>query len=466
MKQILVIGDVILDHYILGDSTRISPEAPVPVINVAQEDIRPGGAANVAANIAAMGSNVTLMFLGGNDLATTQLIDYLSIYPLKLEKILDADFITTRKTRIVAASQQIVRIDRDFIPSSLQQQKLFECYKKNISNFDIIVFSDYAKGALDRLPEYIDLAKKHNKITLVDPKRNDPSFYQGATILKPNNREFNLLFGNKVPSPEHVSTHKSLLKQHSIESLIITRGDKGMLIIEKDKAPVELPTFAREVFDVSGAGDTVLAALSVSLTNQESLLEAAIFANVAAGIAVSHRGTYIVSSFDIERELMRNGSGTPKFISDQQLPLVIEKIRQENKKIVFTNGCFDILHPGHVRLLKEARSLGDVMIVGLNSDASVSALKGPARPLNTSQDRAEILTSLSSVDYVIEFDALTPYDLIKKITPDVLVKGGDYNVEDIVGYDIVKAKGGRIYSLKFHEGHSTTKIINDISHIK
>jgi D-beta-D-heptose 7-phosphate kinase / D-beta-D-heptose 1-phosphate adenosyltransferase len=463
MARILVVGDVMLDHYIIGETTRISPEAPVPVVGVKREEFRPGGAANVAANIAAMGGDVTLLLLKGSDPTAQDLVDILRQYPLHIHEVDDAGARTTKKSRVVVSQQQIVRVDYDSKPTAEQQQKIFRVYSDVISDYDFIVFSDYAKGTLDRLPEFLALAKANHKFTLVDPKRRDPEFYRGASLLKPNRKEFSDLFGESTSVADISQQANKAISDFDIGAIVVTLGHQGMIVVEKDRPPMEMPTRAREVFDVSGAGDTVLAALVCDLAGGKNLKSAAETSNIAASIAVSHLGTYIVTAHDVAQEVFKDQLGSNKIITDSELPKLLSQLRLSKKKIVFTNGCFDILHPGHVRLFNEARSLGDVLIVGLNSDASVKALKGETRPINSFGSRAEVISGLGAVDYVIEFDAPTPIDLISKIVPDVLVKGGDYKIEEIVGHDVVQANGGEVRSLAFHNGYSTTRIVNDIA---
>lgn len=461
-KKILVVGDVMLDRYLIGDVSRISPEAPVPVLSVKDEKGRPGGAANVAANIAAMGGDVTLLAIAGLDKSSTELAQILQDYSINLVSIADKDSGTTQKTRIVAGIQQIVRIDRDVLPSELARKNLLEAFKQQVLLHDIVVFSDYAKGCLDNLPELVSIARASGKITLVDPKRTSPEFYQGVSLLKPNNSEFIALFGSYSSDDELRQMSHDVVARLGLQYLVVTRGQKGMMVTGADGQVINVPTRAREVFDVSGAGDTVLAALATELSKESSIAYAVDTANVAAGVAVSHSGTYIVTKDDIEYQQMLEKHGKSKLLTNASLAKAVNYHRRAGERIVFTNGCFDILHPGHVRLLNAARELGDTLILGVNSDASVRKLKGASRPINHFQHRAEVLLGLNSVDYVVEFDAETPIDLIRDIQPDILVKGGDYVVSEIVGYDLVTQNGGSVVALDFHDGYSTTKTINAI----
>ena len=461
-RKILVVGDIMLDTYVSGSVHRISPEAPVPVLSASSDVHRPGGAANLAANISAMGGNVTLLAINGIDEASERLKETLSQFELTQHYITGQGARTTQKTRIVAAGQQIVRVDKDFLPGKSLQGQLLDEYKKVVSGFDVVVFSDYAKGSLDRLPEFISIARRFGKITLVDPKRKDLEFYAGATVLKPNNSEFINLFGDYSSDEELVFRGLSNAKIYQIENLVVTRGPKGMILLSSDGTHCEYPTLAQEVFDVSGAGDTVLAALAVELSCNRTLQQAVETSTIAAGIAVSRRGTYVVSRADIREKKDKFSIQKSKIVNMSELEKIINLDRNNNRRIIFTNGCFDILHPGHVRLLNAAKKLGDVLILGLNSDASVRRSKGPQRPINTFEQRSEVLSALSSVDYIIEFDEDTPLKLISFIKPDVLVKGGDYKLNEIIGHDIVIENGGSVHSLEFHDGYSTTKLISKI----
>lgn len=452
-----------LDRYVIGDVSRISPEAPVPVLAAKHEENRPGGAANVAANISAMGGNATLLAVVGNDSPSVALDSCLRRYNVNTLFLKDAHGGTTQKTRLVVGSQQIARVDRDVRPPALVQSRLLDEFSRVVTNYDLVVFSDYAKGTLDRLPEFLAIAAKAGVQTLVDPKRVTPEFYSGAYLLKPNNNEFIGLFGAYASDEELVAKASAAIDALRLQHLVITRGAKGMVIVSAGGQTNFIPTRARDVFDVSGAGDTVLAALATELSAKRPISEAVHRANVAAGIAVSHPGTYVVSDSEIDAALDDCGQERLKVLTPDQLKIALVNTRLHGKKIVFTNGCFDILHPGHVRLLKAARALGDVLVLGLNSDDSVRQLKGPERPINSFAHRAEVLAGLASVDYIVEFDAPTPLETIKYVMPDVLVKGGDYPVANIVGYREVTARGGQVLALDFHTGYSTTKIVETIN---
>jgi D-beta-D-heptose 7-phosphate kinase / D-beta-D-heptose 1-phosphate adenosyltransferase len=456
--RVLVAGDVMVDRYVFGEANRISPEAPVPVVLGKSMQMRPGGAANVAANIAALGGSCKLLSVVGDDAARLDLISLMEKHDVHYDMIVEEGHRTTEKLRVLVGTQQIVRVDHEDRVPEEALGRFHESFMDHIGKFDLVVFSDYGKGVLRRLPELLAIARRAGVRTLVDPKVTDPEHYRGAYLLKPNAAEFRALFP-EAEDHNLVNMARAALRKYQIEHLLITRGGKGMLLISANGDVVERQTRAREVFDVSGAGDTVIATLAVGLGSGLTLARAMDLSNIAASIAVAHTGTYVVTVRDMEQKMLTRAQGLPKVMSLQAL---VERVRTERGRgasVVFTNGCFDLIHPGHVRLLAAARAEGDLLIVGLNSDESVRRLKGPTRPVNTFQDRAEVLAALSSVDLVVEFYEDTPYELIKAVQPDVLVKGGDYTVEQIVGHDIVLERSGRVISCDFHAGYSTTSIL-------
>ncbi|WP_051137980.1 D-glycero-beta-D-manno-heptose-7-phosphate kinase [Burkholderia cepacia] len=464
--RILVVGDIMLDRYVIGGVSRISPEAPVPVLAVGREENRPGGAANVAANVSAMGGDATLLAVVGHDSASIELQKCLQEYGVRTLFVSDPEGGTTQKTRLMAGVQQIARVDRDVRPTARTQALLLEEFRRVASEHDLIVLSDYAKGTLDHLPEFLAVAAALNVPTLVDPKRTDPAFYRGATLLKPNNSEFIGLFGNYTSDDELLERAQQVLAELNLRHLVVTRGSKGMVYVSKDGQPGSIPTHARDVFDVSGAGDTVLSALALALARGTSVSEAVHIANVAAGIAVSHSGTYVVSADEVRDQLYPSRQHAPKLVDEETLGKLLLTHRQRGESIVFTNGCFDTLNPGHIRFLNEARAQGDILVVGLNSDASVHALNGSGHPGNPFAYRAEVLAGLAAVDYVVAFDAPTPLQLIESVEPDVLVQGSDEEVQDIVGHDAVSARGGRVVALALGDGDSTTRVVQQISAVR
>ncbi|CAN2536333.1 Bifunctional+protein+HldE [Methylocapsa aurea] len=460
--KILVVGDAMVDQYIIGEISRISPEAPVPVLLVREESDKAGGAANVAANVAAMGGDCRLLGIVGDDGGRMKLERLMEALHVRHDLVVDSSHITTQKTRLICGTQQIARIDREAAPSAATLRALREKFEEQVREADLVVFSDYDKGALRELPMLIDLARKSGRRTLVDPKLADPEFYRGAYILKPNEAEFRILFG-AFTEETLIEKAAAALRKFDIDHIVLTRGPKGMLLVSADGTVIERPTEAIEVFDVSGAGDTVAAALAISVASGWSLEDAVTVSNVAAGIAVAHAGTYVVSRYDIDTRLATRTVLGAKLLSRLALVKLIAARRASGAQIVFTNGCFDILHSGHVRALAAARKEGDILIVALNSDESVQRLKGPTRPINHLADRVEVIAALGCVDFVTEFSEDTPYELIKLLEPDVLVKGGDYATDQIVGADIVIERGGRVVLVQYHEGHSSTQMIDRIA---
>ena len=326
-----------------------------------------------------------------------------------------------------------------------------------LPDVDAVIFSDYAKGCLVGITELLELARQAKIPTLVDPKMAPASQYAGAFLLKPNQREFGILFGEAPDRETILRKGRDAVRDLDLNYLIVTLGPDGMLLIGQHGLELHMPTEAQEVFDVSGAGDTVIATLALSLARGFIIQDAVAEANIAASIAVSHAGTYVVTEADLTHR--RQQGPSQKIASNAMLVERLAPERRRGKSIVFTNGCFDILHPGHVRMLQAARRLGDVLVVAINEDASVKRLKGPTRPVNTFADRAEVLAALSAVDFVTGFSEDTPYRLLQELEPDVLVKGGDYSRENIAGADIVEARGGRVVALDFHDGYSTTRTL-------
>lgn len=464
---ILIVGDTMVDRYIIGEASRLSPEAPVPVMRAAREESRPGGAANVAANVAALGQRCVLLTVSGDDAAGDDLARMMKERKVALDRVIDPGRPTTQKTRVVSGVQQIARIDHDGHASETAQAELVRRFEAQIDGVRAVIFSDYDMGVLHQLPLLLSIARKYGVPAFVDPKCADRSRYKGAFLLKPNAREFHALFG--ACDEAHIAAHAaSVLEAMALRYLVVTRGDKGMLMVSRDGTMVDHPTEALQVFDVTGAGDTTMAALVVGIVEGLPIAAAIDQANVAASIAVSRQGTYAVTRGDLEERLYRRDHAMTKMIP---LPLLLAKldhVRANGARIVFTNGCFDVLHAGHVRLLDLARRQGDVLIVGLNDDASIRRLKGPSRPVSSLADRAEVLSGLAAVDHIVSFSDDTPIDLIRTIRPDVLVKGGDYTPETMVGADVVRASGGTIFFAPLLAGRSTTALLragNVLEHV-
>ena len=466
-KNILVVGDVMLDMYYLGDVKRISPEAPVPVFRKKKERSVLGGAANVAANLVAANQQVAMMATIGNDTNGDILLDRFAEKDISTELLIRLQRNTTVKTRFLADNnQQLLRLDvedTDAITSE-ECEMLLTQLSARIGQFNLILISDYLKGLLTQelCQGIIKMAHKNHIPVVIDVK--DPKYgkYYGATLMKPNLNELRQLTGKSVHTDEEIiAAADDLRRRNNCQYVLTTLGARGMILVG-DGEPYCVSSLAREVYDVSGAGDTTIAYLATCMANGMSIREAVDLANYAAGIQVGKVGTSSVYLQEV-RDLISNEDHG---ISHKVLsPEDIEQFRKNNeaKKIVFTNGCFDILHVGHKRYLQQAASLGDILVVAVNSDDSVRRLKGPSRPINGELDRVEMLSALAFIDYVTVFDEDTPYELIKKIQPDVLVKGGDYKPEEVVGRDIVEARGGRLELIPFVEGKSTTNIINKIN---
>ena len=456
-----------LDKYFIGTVKRISPEAPVPVFKKEKERSVLGGAANVAMNLVAANQQVAVMTIIGDDENGHKLMAQFKERGIDAELVMKLQRSTTVKTRFLADNnQQVMRLDVEDTNPITKQESTFILKKleRQISQFDLVLISDYLKGILihDFCQGVIRMAKENNIPVVIDVK--DPKYgkYYGATLLKPNLNELRTLTGRNVQTDEEIiEAAEDLRSRSNCKYVLATLGAKGMILIGDGK-PYFVKSLAREVYDVSGAGDTTIAYLATCIANGMPMRDAVDIANYAAGIQVGKVGTSSVYWQEVRDLISNEDHGiSHKILSMED----IAHFRKDNaqKKIVFTNGCFDILHVGHKRYLQQAATLGDILVVGVNSDTSVKRLKGPSRPVNNEQDRAEMLSALGFIDYVVIFDEDTPYELIKKIQPDVLVKGGDYKPEDVIGRDIVEARGGRLELISFVEGKSTTNIINKIN---
>ncbi len=465
----LVVGDLMIDEYLWGKVERISPEAPVQVIDVAREELRLGGAGNVANNLVALGCSVTVCSIIGGDENGTVLRHAFSGKGIDVSGVFEDPMRrTSRKTRVLAQHQQIVRIDRE------SREPLDPAFEEKITGFiaakgadyDVILVSDYLKGVLTEgvLAAVTATGKKLGIPVVVDPKGSDYAKYRGATVVTPNRKEAELATGVRIADDESLSrVAESLLGTAQLSGVLITRSEEGMSLFLQNGHPVHIPTVAREVYDVTGAGDTVLAVMGVVLACGRGLEEAARLANVAAGIAVGKLGTATITPAEIINEVARDHLDSDAKIKNRDvLAAIIEEEGKRGKRVVFTNGCFDLLHIGHVKYLQKARTFGDLLVLGLNSDASVRRLKGAKRPLIGEDERAHLLAALDCVDYVVVFDEDTPLQLIQSLKPMVLVKGGDYSPEEVVGKDVVESYGGRVELVEFVDGRSTTNIIEKI----
>ncbi|MEE9337849.1 MAG: bifunctional D-glycero-beta-D-manno-heptose-7-phosphate kinase/D-glycero-beta-D-manno-heptose 1-phosphate adenylyltransferase HldE [Methylococcaceae bacterium] len=461
--RVLVIGDLMLDRYWHGSTSRISPEAPVPVVHVSDDEQRAGGAGNVALNIAALGGKVSVLgFVGDDEPAQTLQSLLQDAGVLCLFETLK-DYPTITKLRVISRHQQLIRLDFEDGFHSVDNEKLLHQYHAEMMQANVVVLSDYGKGTLNQVEKYIKLAVQLNKPVLIDPKGTDFSIYKHATLITPNLAEFEGVVGHCNNQQQLVERGMNLLEQMDFKALLVTQGENGMTLLTRDEAPLHLPTHAQEVFDVTGAGDTVISVLAASLAAKTSLAEATMLANMGAGIVVGKLGTATVDTEELEYVLQgqrahHRGVGTLKDVMDAS-----QSAKKEGEKIVLTNGCFDILHPGHIRYLQQAKDLGDRLVVLVNSDESVKRLKGPERPVNNLEYRMEMLAALECVDWVVPFENDTPKQEIDQLLPNILAKGGDYtDITTIAGHESVLANGGEVRLLSFIEGHSTTDIINSI----
>jgi len=467
--KIAVIGDLMLDQYLWGRVSRISPEAPVPVVRVERKTCSLGGAGNVAHNLVALGCQTYLIGVVGIDTEADIVRSEMLRLNIPIDNlVVDPNRPTTIKTRVISNSQQLIRLDNESTEaiSHKIEQDLLELSISKLESVDLVILSDYSKGVLTDhfLQTFIPIAKQKQVPVLVDPKRIDYTAYSGATAITPNRAEAELALKRSLVSDRDFEVAGQEFQQkYSLEAVLMTRSEKGMILFSQGRA-YHFPTQAREVFDISGAGDAVIAILAASLSSGLSWLEAVELSNLGAGVAVQKVGTAPVYKEELLQAIEQEGiSKTNSKIL--QLPDLIRQLaawRAQGKKIVFTNGCFDLLHVGHVVYLEKSRALGDVLIVGLNGDNSVKRLKGPERPLVSEGDRARVLASLSSVDSVTLFEQDTPIDLITAIKPDILVKGADYREEEVVGSSFVQSYQGQVALIPLVDDRSTTKIVNKI----
>lgn len=465
--KILVVGDVMLDRYWHGDTGRISPEAPVPVVKVSEFEDKAGGAANVAKNIVHLGANASLLGVIGDDENGSHLEALLKQEGISSLLVKQSQAPTITKIRILSRQQQVVRLDIEEPFAQQSADSLTEAFKSLVDQFEMILFSDYNKGSLANISAMISLAKKAGKIVLVDPKSKDLSDYCGADFITPNLTEY-VAAGGEIGSEKLMSDcAKKIIADSKIGAMLLTRSEQGMsLISEQEKHDFAAQTL--EVADVTGAGDTVIATLAVMLGTKMPAAQAVEIANVAAGISVTRLGAAAVSPEELSVKLTEylSKTGERYHPAAEEVFDHIEQAKRRGETIVFTNGCFDILHAGHVRYLAQAKTRGDKLVVGLNNDQSIARLKGADRPINPLEQRATVLMALASVDWVIPFGSAdeddTPARLIKDINPDILVKGGDYKIEEIAGAETVLANGGRVEVLEFVNDCSTSNVISKI----
>lgn len=468
--RLLCLGDIMLDCFMYGRVERISPEAPVPVFHMTHKTTSVGGAGNVVRNLSALGVETSFCGMIGKDHEGEELTKLIDELPqTKGNLIQDPYRPTTHKIRYLAHNQQILRADNEatFPLSSDLQGQVRQYFQAQLPLVKGVIFSDYGKGMLHPalLKELISLAKQAGKPVIVDPKGSDYSIYQGATVLTPNLKELSQATRMPISTDEQiVEAALSLIHKYEIEAVLVTRSEQGMSLIRADQEPFHIPTHAIEVFDVSGAGDTVIAAFSALLLGGASFEEAAYLANVAAGLVVAKVGTATVGSDEIQHILKKKdiSSVKSKEVNLSEANDIVIQWKRQGLKVGFTNGCFDLLHPGHIALLREAKSKCDKLIIGLNSNRSIQRLKGPQRPIQSEEARATVLASLEMVDMVVIFEEDTPINLIHTLRPDVLVKGADYTVDKVVGAHEVQSWGGEVFLVELMPEQSTTRTVHKI----
>ena len=458
--HLLVIGDLMLDRYWHGATERISPEAPVPVVHVRGVEQRPGGAGNVALNLAALGAAPRLVGAIGDDGPGRDLDALLVSAGVSCRFQRQAGAATITKLRVISRNQQLIRLDFEDGFPGLSAGDLLPLCIPLLEESALLVLSDYGKGALREPQVLIDAARSRALPVLVDPKGRDFSIYRGATLITPNLAEFEAVVGVCRDPGDMVRRGEALLEDCGIDALLITRGADGMTLVQSGQQPMHLAARAREVFDVTGAGDTVVATLAAGLGAGLAMPQATALANLAAGIVVGKLGTATVTVAELRRALRDPDDGGRGVLSETELLAAVADARAHGERIVMTNGCFDLLHAGHVAYLEQARERGDRLVVAVNDDDSVRRLKGPGRPVTDLAQRMAVLSGLASVDWVVPFGEDTPARLIAAVLPDVLVKGGDYRPEQIAGHDVVLAHGGTVEVLDFLEGHSTTALLS------
>lgn len=461
--NVLVLGDLMLDRYWHGPTGRISPEAPVPVVKVEQIEDRPGGAANVALNIAALGSSCEIIGITGDDEAGRILTEQMLALNVTPDFYQQSAIPTITKLRVISRNQQLMRLDFEEHASVIPSMPLLEKLEARVAQANVVILSDYAKGTLQQVEQMIALCREANTPVMIDPKGSDFERYRGATLLTPNMSEFEAVVGHCVDENDIVAKGQVLMVNLDLQALLVTRSEHGMTLLRRDRQELHFPAMAREVYDVTGAGDTVISVLAASFAAGADLEQACALANIGAGVVVGKLGTSTVSIIELAAELAKThpelGFGV---VTEQQLKISIAAAKARGEKVVLTNGCFDILHAGHVSYLGHAGKLGDRLIVAVNDDASVKRLKGEGRPVNPTDRRMAVLAGLGAVDWVVSFSEDTPRRLISELLPDLLVKGGDYQPQDIAGGAEVISNGGEVQVLNFEDGCSTTKIIDAI----
>ncbi len=468
-RRLVCVGDVMIDRFIYGDVQRISPEAPVPVVRITNEFSQLGGSGNVARNASSLGASIAFFSVIGSDRAgkevTTLLSDYTSIEPFLR---VTAERETTIKNRFFSADgHHLLRADRETIApvTETDEDDLKASLDREIEKADVVLLSDYGKGVVTPAlaQNVIERARSAGKPVIVDPKGSDYRHYAGATVVTPNRAELALASNRTVETEDElIAAARIVMETNSIDAVLVTRSAEGMSLIEQGDVIAHLPAETHEVSDVTGAGDTVVAVLGLALASGMTLTDSARLANAAAGLVVMRRGTAVVSARELAAGLLRRDLSTAeaKVVDMTTAATRAAMWRADGNQVGFTNGCFDLVHPGHISLLSQAKAASDRLVVGLNSDASVTRLKGEGRPVQTEAARAAVIASMENVDLVVVFDEDTPIKLIEAIQPDVLIKGADYAKDDVVGADIVEAAGGRVILAELVEAFSTTATID------
>jgi D-beta-D-heptose 7-phosphate kinase/D-beta-D-heptose 1-phosphate adenosyltransferase len=457
--RIIVIGDVMLDRYWSGQATRISPEAPVPVVKVKTVEDRIGGAGNVALNIAKLGGKVILLGVVGDDAEGEMLKFMLEAEGVACDFVVEKSLRSICKLRVMAQHQQLIRLDFEETPIKFDRDVLKDALLRHLPGNDVVVFSDYGKGTLVDVSSHIIAAKQAGVKALVDPKGVDYQRYAQADVITPNLSELQAVVGACDNEQQLIEKGRAILVRYEIPALLLTRGEAGMTLIQDDQVH-SLPAQAKDVFDVTGAGDTVIAVMALGVSLDMPLSESMYMANVAGGIVVGKLGTSTVSQQELTRAMHGARDSFYGIVSENELAKLFARAKAHDEKIIMTNGCFDLLHAGHVAYLEQAKALGDRLCVAVNSDASVKQLKGESRPINALQERMTVLAALACVDWVVAFAEETPERLYCRLLPDVIVKGGDYSPEGVVGGDCVIKAGGEVKILQFVDGQSTTAMIN------
>ena len=463
--RLLVIGDVMLDRYWHGSASRVSPEAPVPVVQVTNREDRPGGAGNVALNIAALGSAVRLVGVVGDDETGLELLSRLKAAGVYCDFLQSEEKPTITKLRIISQHQQLIRLDFEKAFEASDIIGLQDKAKSLVDDSQVMVLSDYGKGALQDIIDLIDLGRSRNIPIIVDPKGSEFTKYRGATLITPNLTEFEAVVGGSDNEDELVNKGLRLVRELNLEAILITRGEHGMTLIRPNSPELHLPARAQEVFDVTGAGDTVISVLAASMAAGDGLADATALANLAAGLVVGKLGTAAISGPELRRAILSDQNSGRGVMTAEQLQIVVQDAKAHGEKIIFTNGCFDIIHAGHVGYLAEAKRLGDRLVVAINDDDSAHRLKGPGRPINPVERRMAVLAGLEAVDWVVSFSEDTPEPLLESLQPEVLVKGGDYTMDQVVGGSYVESYGGMVRVLEFLDNCSTSAIMEKMKEV-